>query len=286
MTTSHKPTIRPTEHVRNAQKYLGGPLEETLKPYLNERGTMSDLAGAIGVQKATVNYWIMRLGIRYARVAYDEDEVVRVYSKEDADVADAAIESGLVADDLQQLDRAAMAEYSEFKASGSGHAALKDLTDEDLELLDLVKKMRSRLTDEDIDLLNSVKSRSFRRADFEGFRDERSQGFTLEVMQDCQRLEDAGLSLRELAGMPLADLKRLASMATEDVRMLEALRDAGWESAEKMEDDLELLETVRKAGWDDATTAQEELRLLQTAKDVGLDDPEKERAMRVFSGSS
>ena len=256
MTTSHKPTIRATAHVRRAEKYLGGPLDETLKPYLNERGTMSDLAHAIGVQKATVNYWIMRLGIKYARVAYDEDEVVRVYSREEAEVADVAIESGIDADDLERLDGASLTEYSEFKAKGPGDAAFASLSPEDLELLE------------------SVKSRSFRSADFDGF--------TSKKLQDCQRLEDAGLSISKLADMSLADLKRLASMASDDVQMLDTLRSAGWEDSARMEDDLEMIETTRKAGWSDVATAREDMELLQWVKDNGLDLARLESLKSVF----
>ena len=253
MTTSHKPTIRPTAHVRRAEKYLGGPLDETLKPFLNEHGTMSDLAKAIGVQKATVNYWIMRLGIKYARVAYDDDEVVRVYRREDAEVADAAIESGIDAGDLEQLDSTSMAE---FKANGSDNAATANLTPEDLELL------------------GTVKGKSFRSVDFEGF--------SLRKLQDCQRLEDAGISLSKLADMSLADLKRLASMGSEDVQMLDTLRSAGWDDAHRMEDDLKMLETVRKAGWGSAATAQEDMDLLQSVKDKGLDLDRLEALKSVF----
>ena len=256
MTTSHKPTIRPTAHVRSAEKYLGGPLDETLKPYLNEHGTMSDLAHEIGVQKATVNYWIMRLGIKYARVAYDEDEVVRVYRREDAEVADAAIESGLDADDIEQIDSKSVAEYAEFKANGSDKSAMANLTPEDLELL------------------ATVKDKSFRSVDFDGF--------SLRKLQDCQRLEDAGISLSKLADMSLADLKRLASMASEDVQMLDTLRSAGWEDSYRMEDDLKMLETTRKAGWSDAETARKDMELLQRVKDYGLDLKRLESLKNAF----
>ena len=302
MTTTQKRTIKATHHVRKAERFLGGPLEETLKPYLNERGTMSELANAIGVQKATVNYWIMKLGIKYARVAYDEGEVVRVMSIEEAELADAAIESGLDADDFEHLDGPTLSEYAQFKANDSGDVQFANLTPQDLKLLETFKK------------LDVVR---------EDFDEERDIPACLEV---AVKLSEQGISPRQLGRLTRSGIVMLSELkgigATQrDIKMLDGdsfrhLREM-WDKGLEYEDysdlnlrklkafnrveaagltldqvasisknDLEMLERMREVGWDDAAKVKEDQELLKSVREVGLDDPRALEAYRNFKAAA
>ena len=97
--------LRSTPAVERAEEVLGGPLREVLRHQLNEPGrTVSSIAKEIGVQKATINYWMAKLSINYGRVAHYFDEEVRILSREDARLVDAVLEMGISADDAEQLN--------------------------------------------------------------------------------------------------------------------------------------------------------------------------------------
>ena len=87
--------LRITKAVEDAEKKLGGPLRETLHARLNEPGeTVASISKEIGVQKATINYWMAKLGINYGRVVHYFDEEVRILSPEDARLLDAVPRDG------------------------------------------------------------------------------------------------------------------------------------------------------------------------------------------------
>ena len=290
MNTASRRIIRETDHVRNAERFLGGRLEDTLKPYLNETGTMSDLASAIGVQKATVNYWIMRLGIKYARVAYDESEEVRVYSREEAETADAAIESGLAAEQLESIDRATYDAFTEFQQSDRHATADYNLTARDIELLETVKEVGERVRDisDDADFPECLKAaielseqgidpavlQKLTRSDIQTLAHLKSIGakkrdvinLDSDSIDHLRNFEDKGLRLEDFADFNIRrlralkraghaglDLEQVAALTPEDLDLLDAIRQAGWNDESKLRADLNLLEAVRKAGLDSQT---------------------------------
>ena len=87
--------LRSTPAVERAEEILGGPLRDVLRRQLNEPGiTVSSIATQIGVQKATVNYWMAKLSINYGRVAHYFDEEVRILSQDQARLLDALSRNG------------------------------------------------------------------------------------------------------------------------------------------------------------------------------------------------
>ena len=323
MTTTQKRTIKATQHVRKAERYLGGPLEETLKPYLNQRGTMSDLAHAIGVQKATVNYWIMKLGIKYARVAYDEGEAVRVLSDEEAKVADAAIESGLDADDLEQLDSTTFAEYAKFKASDSGDVQFANLTPQDLKLLETIKQLNvmqgdfddeqdipallevavelsergisprqlGTLTRDDVRMLSHLKEigatlpdvKTLENDSFRLLLDMWEKGLRYEHLTGITRNKLWAFNRVEAAGLTI---DQVASVSKEDLETLEKVRAEGWDNDKKLTEDLETLEKVRAEGWDNDQKLMEDQELLRSVRELGLDNPIALEAYRAIRSAA
>ena len=300
MTTTSRRIIRETNHVRSAERFLGGRLEDTLKPYLNEVGTMSDLASAVGVQKATVNYWIMRLGIKYARVAYDENEEVRVYSRDEAEVADAAIVSGLDAEELGSIDRTTFDAFAEFQQSDRDMSSFRDLSTRDLKTLEAVKQMGDDIRDIDDDddfpaLLKSAVELSRRQILPEDLRQ-----LTLNDVQIISHLKGIGAEKRSVMSLGPDSIDHLRNfdakgLTPEDfadfniprLRALKRAEDAGIELedlAKLTREDLELLDAIRQAGWDDNAKLKSDLELLNDIRDAGLGDPEKlDAAKRLIS---
>ena len=85
--------LRMTKAVVDAEKKLGGPLRETLRQRLNEPGqTVSSISKEIRVQKATINYWMAKLGINYGRIAHYFEEEIRILSPDHAQVVDAILD--------------------------------------------------------------------------------------------------------------------------------------------------------------------------------------------------
>ena len=307
MTTAQKRTVRRTAHVRTAEKILGGPLEETLKDYLNERGTMSDLAKAVGVQKATVNYWIMRLGINYERVAYDgADEVVRVMSREEAEVADAAIESGLEADDVASLDSETFDAFDEFRSRPERSAGVDNLTEREIRWVQAVRK------DEALGAALDAKERE--RIDFGGYVKLIAELVELGIrFDDLAQLSASDVQLlahiKEIGG-ERRDFMSLTEEAVEQLRKftkqgmgIEDFADFDWrtlmtfnrlrgsqieidELATLTRDDLDMLGTVRDQGWTDAAKLKSDLDTLRQVREAGLDDQQKLNAARIFMGTA
>lgn len=323
MTTATRRIIRETDHVRNAERFLGGRLEETLKPYLNETGTMSDLANAVGVQKATVNYWIMRLGIKYARVAYDETEEVRIYSREEAEAADAAIESGLDADQLAGMDRPTYDAFREFQQYDHSASEYRDFSDWELRLLETIRQVGDRIQDvkDDVDFPECLKAavemtdrgiasadlQNLTRSDVQSISHLKSIGAkkrdvvnldsdSIDHLRDFEdkglRLEDfAGFNMRRLSALKRAEnagmsLEQFAALTPEDLDLLDSVRQAGWRKESKMKSDLNLLDTVRQAGWDDEAKMRADLELLDAVRKAGLDSPAKLEAYQTLIGQS
>lgn len=53
------------------------PLERLLPEMVNEKG-LTGTAHEFGVSKATIGYWLLKLGIQYRRVALAPDETLEI----------------------------------------------------------------------------------------------------------------------------------------------------------------------------------------------------------------
>ena len=53
------------------------PLERLLPEMVNEKG-LTGTAAEFGVSKATIGYWLLKLGIQYRRVALAPDEILEI----------------------------------------------------------------------------------------------------------------------------------------------------------------------------------------------------------------
>ena len=70
-------TMRKTPKMVAAEKRLRRPLEKALPELINENG-LTGTAKRIGVSKATLSYWLLKLGITLRRVALAPGETIEV----------------------------------------------------------------------------------------------------------------------------------------------------------------------------------------------------------------
>ncbi|MYC37056.1 MAG: hypothetical protein F4X66_09115 [Chloroflexi bacterium] len=68
---------RKTKLMQRVEKEHQRPLERLLPEKVNELG-LSATAEELGVSKATLGYWLLKLGISVRRIAVSPDEVVEV----------------------------------------------------------------------------------------------------------------------------------------------------------------------------------------------------------------
>ena len=68
---------RKTKKMAAVEEKFNEPLEVMLPPMLTERG-LSATAESIGVSKATLGYWLLKLGISVQRVAVSPGETIEV----------------------------------------------------------------------------------------------------------------------------------------------------------------------------------------------------------------
>ena len=68
---------RKTKMMLEVEHKLGEPLEHTIPRLVNESG-ITHAAQQMGVSKATVNYWMLKLGIRVQRIAITPGEEITV----------------------------------------------------------------------------------------------------------------------------------------------------------------------------------------------------------------
>ncbi len=68
---------RKTKLMLRVEKDNGRPLEELLPERVNDIG-LSATAEELGVSKATLGYWLLKLGISVRRIAVSRDEVVEI----------------------------------------------------------------------------------------------------------------------------------------------------------------------------------------------------------------
>ena len=69
--------VRKTKLMQNVENRYHRPLERLLPEMVNERG-LSYTALELGVSKATLGYWLLKLGIRVQRVALAPGESLEV----------------------------------------------------------------------------------------------------------------------------------------------------------------------------------------------------------------
>lgn len=72
MTTGKK-----TTKMMDAERKLRRPLERALPEMVNEHG-LTGAAKRIGVSKATLSYWLLKLGIQTRRVALAPGETIEI----------------------------------------------------------------------------------------------------------------------------------------------------------------------------------------------------------------
>ncbi|MDE2842491.1 MAG: hypothetical protein OXN21_03815 [Chloroflexota bacterium] len=68
---------RKTKLMQRVEKEHQRPLEKLLPEMVNERG-LSSTAEELGVSKATLGYWLLKLGISVRRVALAPGEALEV----------------------------------------------------------------------------------------------------------------------------------------------------------------------------------------------------------------
>ena len=68
---------RKTKLMLRVEKDSGRPLEELLPERVNDVG-LSATAEELGVSKATLGYWLLKLGISVRRIAVSPNEVVEI----------------------------------------------------------------------------------------------------------------------------------------------------------------------------------------------------------------
>lgn len=68
---------RKTKLMLRVEREYGRPLEELLPERVNDVG-LSATAEELNVSKATLGYWLLKLGISVRRIAVSPDEVVEI----------------------------------------------------------------------------------------------------------------------------------------------------------------------------------------------------------------
>ena len=68
---------RRTKLMRQVEDKFQRPLESLVPELVNQHG-LSHAAAELGVSPATLGYWMLKMGIRYRRVALTADETIEV----------------------------------------------------------------------------------------------------------------------------------------------------------------------------------------------------------------
>ena len=67
--------VRRTKLMRQVEDKFQRPLETLVPELVNQHG-LSHAADELGVSPATLGYWMLKMGIRYRRVALTADETI------------------------------------------------------------------------------------------------------------------------------------------------------------------------------------------------------------------
>ena len=76
-TVRRRTVARKTKLMLRVEKQNGRPLEELLPERVNDIG-LSATAEELGVSKATLGYWLLKLGISVRRIAVSPNEIVEI----------------------------------------------------------------------------------------------------------------------------------------------------------------------------------------------------------------
>ena len=71
---------RKTKQMLRVEAEQGERLEDLLPRLIDEHG-MSRAAESIGISKSSLNYWLLKLGIRFERVAVGSGDTVTIIKK-------------------------------------------------------------------------------------------------------------------------------------------------------------------------------------------------------------
>ncbi len=76
--------MRKTVKMKVVEADFGDTLEVILPRLIAKYGTQVEVAEHLGVSKATLAYWILKMGFRVERVLLKPDEIVKVVKREEA----------------------------------------------------------------------------------------------------------------------------------------------------------------------------------------------------------
>lgn len=69
--------MQKTKLILRAEQQIGQPIETALPRLINSQG-ITDTAAQLGVSKATINYWMLKLNIQVQRIALMPDDTIIV----------------------------------------------------------------------------------------------------------------------------------------------------------------------------------------------------------------
>ncbi len=240
--------LRATKAVTAAESTLGGPLREVLRHKLNEPGiNVSTIAQQVNVQKATINYWMARLGINYGRVAHYFDEVVRILSQEESELLDVVLEKGLTADDVAETDPEAAKSLRRFQELGIPIDELAAMNA--TQIVALRRLSRMGLTDEQIDLIDAGTLETIAKLTSEGISSNEIASLTRDEITFMNNAREQGI-----------DPGALTDVGNEWLNLIRESKQRGV-SADELgrltQDELALIEKIRnkKRSNPDQTTA-------------------------------
>ena len=249
--------LRMTKAVERAEKELGGPLREALRTKLNEPGvTMSSIAKDIDVQKATLNYWMAKLGINYGRVAHFFDEEVRVVTQEEGRVLDAILEMGLSADDLDEFDPEGERVMRRLEELGVPVKELSELSAS--QVVALRRLARLGLNDDQIDLIDTGMLDSLSKLLREGVSSDDVANLSRKDVDFINNIRSEGVDVDELSGIgddwlvlireAKLDPRSIASIDADMIGVMGRVRERGIELDEidaLTSDELALIKQLR-----------------------------------------
>ena len=203
--------LRSTEKVERAEEILGGPLREVLRERLNEPGeTVSSIAKEIDVQKATINYWMAKLSINYARVAHYFDEEVKIVSQENSALIDAVLEAGITEEELDAFNPDDGETLRGLKEKGIPASDIAQMSPS--QIVALKRFLGLGLTNEQIDLIVAGNLATLSNLSKKGLS-----------ADDLASLTDREIEFIKQARQESIDLEELADIGPE---WLELIRDA------------------------------------------------------------
>ena len=208
--------LRSTEKVERAEEILGGPLREVLRERLNEPGeTVSSIAKEIDVQKATINYWMAKLSINYARVAHYFDEEVKIVSQETSALIDAVLEAGITEEELDTFNPDDGETLRGLKAKGIPASDIAQMSPS--QIVALKRFLGLGLTNEQIDLIVAGNLATLTNLSEKGLSADDLASLTDREIEFIKRARQESIDLEELADIGLEWLELIRDAKKRDV---------------------------------------------------------------------